>query len=248
MIAPPGPLGLPDIASLLRYRRRDGRLAHRRAVPPAGRDRYRRDRRRPGHPGGRRRAQPGHGARRAGGPARAASGQRVRPDREHHLHHLPRHDRPGAGRGDRADRPPDPAHHRAHPRPARAARADRRDRRAVYRRGRAGPRLRRQPRGHGAGVRARSVRVTAPACTGPGTWRAGARTGPSSSSAAWTIRSRSAASGSSPARSRRFSAAHPGVRDVGRPRRGRGRAAAPDRLRDAGRRRGCRPPAAVGAA
>ena len=45
VIAPPGPLGLPDIAALLRSCRRDGRLADRRAVPPARRDRPRRDRR-----------------------------------------------------------------------------------------------------------------------------------------------------------------------------------------------------------
>ncbi len=41
----------------------------------------------------------------------------------------------------------------------RAARADRRDRRAVYRRGRAGPRLRGERRGDGARIRARPVRA-----------------------------------------------------------------------------------------
>ena len=46
---------------------------------------------------------------------------------------------------------------------------------------------------------------TAPACTGPATWPAGARTGPLSSSAGRTTRSRSAGSGSSPARWRRCS-------------------------------------------
>ena len=51
VIAPPGPLGLSDIATLLRTCRGDGRLADRRAVPPVGRGGHRRDRRRSGGAG-----------------------------------------------------------------------------------------------------------------------------------------------------------------------------------------------------
>ena len=206
MIAPPGPLGLSEIASLLRTAGvtvawLTAGLFHQLAETDidaiAGV---------PVRPGGRRRAQSGHGARRARGASRAASGQRVRPDREHHLHHVPCHDRPRPGRrrrcrsAARSSTPPCTSSTR------RAARADRRDRRAVHRRGRAGPRLRRERRRDGAGVRARPVRARHAPVPDRRPGPLARRTGPSNSSAASTIRSRSAGSGSSPARSRRFSA------------------------------------------
>ena len=116
VIAPPGPLGLPDVASLLRtagvtvawltaglfHQLAETDIDAIAAVPVvlAGGDVLNPDTVRAVLAA--RRGQP------------VVNG--LRPDREHHLHRLPCHDRPGPGRGDGADRPPDPAHHRARPR------------------------------------------------------------------------------------------------------------------------------------
>ena len=93
VVAPPGPLGLPDIMSLLRtadvslvwltaglFQQLAETDAGAIASIPVVHVR-------------RRRAQPRHRARAAQGAERPASGQRLRPDREHHVHHVPRHDR-----------------------------------------------------------------------------------------------------------------------------------------------------------
>ncbi len=95
VVAPPGPLGLPDIASLLRtadvtvawltaglfHQLAETDIEAIAGIPVV-------------HVG-RRCAQPRHRPRPAGGAARRSRGQRLRPDREHYIHHLPRHDRTG---------------------------------------------------------------------------------------------------------------------------------------------------------
>ena len=108
-----------------------------------------------------------------------------------------------------------------------AARPDRGRRASSHRRRRPGPRLPRPAGADRGALRPRSVRPAPErGCTAPATWRASCPTARWSSSAASTTRSRSAATGSSWARSRRRCAAHPAVR-AGRGGGARGRAGRP---------------------
>ena len=195
--------------------RRHHPLAHRRPVPPDGRGQAATALRRPAPAARRRRRavarRTSPGAREL---PRLPPDQRLRPDREHHLHLLltggagdPRAGRRGA------DRPADRQHRAStcstgtcSPVPVGVPG------RAVRRRRRPGPRLPRPARPDRRALRARPVRRGRRAgSTAPATSPAGGRTACSSSSAGSTTRSRSAASASSWARSRRRCSPHPAV-------------------------------------
>ena len=116
--------------------------------------------------------------------------------------------------------------------PRGTARADWRDRRAACRRGRAGPRLRRERRRDGAGVRARSVRAR----HAPVPDRRPGALAPGRDPRIRRPPGRSGQDPRVPSRARRGRGGSPGASGsagVGRRGRGPGRAAAPDRLRDA---------------
>ena len=133
----------------------------------------------------------------------AAAGQHVRDHRDHRARHLAPDHRGGPRRTRQPDRPTDPRPWDSAARPADAARSDRRARRDLRARRRRGGRLSEPARTDRAALRARSLRRPMRVCTGRAISAATAMTAISNISAGSTASCRSAATGSSRARSRR---------------------------------------------